>query len=452
MVRPFHQLPRYCVMPDTRHGSLAAAWAQRRLLRRVRVLSVLLIGGVTPVVRAQSPLARAKQSGDVVCALRVLDSSIVHFDSVSMYVEPQAVEFAGRRLLIAGSPNYMWIGAGSEAGATVARDSVFGVIRDSRGRWTSVPKPPGIRWFTGVRALARRDGRWDVVFVELPEMYSPSGRDSTIAAWHGVLSAAGWEDLERLPVAPARFIGAMTSTQLVRDGEALTWLASVRGDGVHPLGDVALLRRQAGRWSQSLLGVIPLQVFAYQDADGHPVALIDHLSMRNPGAVHSSRYALTSTPALLGEFLPPTATNRFGRWVDRTSDGTATFGWSEAVPRENVFGWVVRLPGTSPGRDSVGVTDRYLRLRRLDHTPPRADWLFLGILQESGSGGRLDLLRAQGNVLGRVASVAHRFLAPPTILQVSTDTIVLTGPVLRQSTSGARFESLGTTVGFTCRE
>src|SRR5881392_1901236 len=86
-------------------------------------------------------------------------------DDQPIYIEPEAFAVAGRRLLLAGSPSYVW--QRTPSGSKLkAQNAFLGVIVGSSGRSRPVFTPRAGQNPAHVRALGRPSGTWAVVFMD----------------------------------------------------------------------------------------------------------------------------------------------------------------------------------------------------------------------------------------------------------------------------------------------
>jgi hypothetical protein len=79
--------------------------------------------------------------------------------------------------------------------------------------------------------------------------------DSAAALWFGLHDGREWRSLERLPALAPGKIDSFLASDLVTRGDTILWSLRV----LHPDGhtDVALYRRNAGKWRYDLLPAVP---------------------------------------------------------------------------------------------------------------------------------------------------------------------------------------------------
>lgn len=401
----------------------------------------------------QDPRTVAQQRASSACDVRLSDSSMVRVDDgADVYVEGQALVPAGRSVLLAGSPNYITPASPVRTAITPARDSIFGVIKSPAGRWTYVPKPSAVPWFSGPRAVASGEGRWDVVFVQLSERNSTSINRTAIGAWHGVLSANGWERLERLPIPDGHQLEPMNSTGLLRSGDTLVWASQLWRPNEALLPATAVLLRSGGHWRFQLLDVETVGVTGYRTPEGTIRLVVEHASRRDSLKTQGTRYAVTPSLAPVDTVIPSTLINRAYRQLDQSPDGVVSLTWLP-LARDSMPGRVsllLRRDGESVvSRKIEGTHAVVFRLRAPAGDSP---WLFLGDMRDSTNAGRFELLRVAPRSQEPVASLPHRYLSAPTLAPRANTALLFTGPVLVGDSSEARIASLLTAVDFNCRD
>lgn len=436
-----------------RHLRTLVPCARRSLLPVLAGVGLTLAGGCGRRVTQEQPTI-AERRVSKACALRLADSSMVRVaDGADVYVEAQSLASAGESLLLAGSPNYVTPPSPERRVITPARDSVFGVIRSPAGTWTYVHKPSLIPWFSGPRALATGEGRWDVVFVQLSERNSSSLKRTAIGAWHGQLSANGWERLERLPIPDGHQLEPMNSTGLLRSGDTLLWATQVwRPDEVY-FPAVAVFLRIDGQWRYQLLDLESVGVSGYRTPAGDFRLLVEHASHPETWKVQGTRYAVLPNLTPIDTVIPSTTMNRAYRRLDRSPDGAVTLTWlplGRNAPPGRVS---IRL-----GRDGEPVVSRTIAgthaiVFQLQASADDSPWLYLGDARDSANVGRFELLRVAASSQVPVASLPHRYLSAPKLApRNDQSSLSFTGPVLVGDSSEARIASLLTTVDFNCRD
>lgn len=437
-----------------RQAARALAHCARSVILSGLALSALTLSGGCgrPVTQEPRTVAERRVSG--ACVLRLTDSSMVRApDGADIYVEAQSLVAAGQSLLLAGSPNYVTPASPVRKAITPARDSVFGVIKSPTGTWTPVPKPIRVPWFSGPRALADGEGRWDVVFVQLSERNSAALTRTAIGAWHGLLSADGWERLERLPIPEGHQLEPMNSTGLLRSGDTLLWATQVWRPHETYFPATAVLLRIGGEWRYQVLDLESLGVSGYRTPAGDLRLLVEHASHPETWKTQGTRYAVLPKLAPLDTVIAATSINRVYRRVDQSPDGTVTLTWLP-LARDSAPGRVSIILGRDGdpvvSRTIAGTHSVVFRLRASADDSP---WLFLGDARDSANVGRFEMIRVSPNSQEPVASLPHRYLSAPSMaLHGNQESLLFTGPVLVGDSSEARIASLLTTVDFNCRD
>lgn len=411
------------------------------------------------VAQAQStPGARVVPRGDR-CRLQVIDSSRVRIgDSLDVYIEPNAFVAAGGSLLLAGSPNYVpRPDAHKRPGQRLAIDSIFGAVRRPDGAWVAVPIPASVRHFGGVRAVATGEGRWDVVFIEISTVMQDYRMDDrTLAAWHGVVTWRGWEHLERLPLSNLDTVDVMNASALLRHGDTLSWALRVRTTETLRVGGVGVLESRGGPWSFRLVERHALSVHAAQLASGARRLFIRREAEPRRGEFQLVSYAFRPEPVPLDTLLPADNVSRFLNRFSSLADGGVAYNRIE--PLDSGPSELRTMALDSMGRRAE---DRLVSRPYTIHFPLQlqrgaAGWLVLGDHRGTGrsrlDGGRLELARVTPSRSTRVASIPHRFVAPPSLLVRDGRSIHLVGPILNPRAGGPMVGSMVMTVGYSCRE
>jgi len=174
--------------------------------------------------------------------LCTLDDVIPHVALVGgapVYVNAEVFSSSADRILLAGFPNYIWPTGAVEPVA----DSIFGIVVDSDGHATAVPKPiPGN--LGDLVAIPRPGGGWHVIFAELASPVRKSLTRQIVGLWSGVLDGIEWSNVERLPAPGGYEIDDLGSASLLLQGDTLAL-----GVVVSPVGQILLLKRIDRRWA-----------------------------------------------------------------------------------------------------------------------------------------------------------------------------------------------------------
>lgn len=234
------------------------------------VILLLLVSGLH--LRAQTPsTAAGPDLSDSVCEVREISRRpLVVEDSLEMHVPSQAlVAAATGEVFLAGFPNYLFARQASGPARLVAESGALGVVLNSAGRARVIPAPIDPRRIADVRAVARPEGGWEVVFTEFAHPAEPGTRlstnDSISGLWSGVFDGMGWISLTRLQVPADVRLNRLGVSAPVLHGDRLAWAVSGYRDHA-PL--ILLLERLGGVWSsQTLSTAIRLYLtLAYLDS------------------------------------------------------------------------------------------------------------------------------------------------------------------------------------------
>lgn len=409
-------------------------------------------GKVAGTPASQDPRTLAPGSLAGACAARFADSSMVSVDGgYDAYVEGQTLVPAGGSYLLAGAPNYVSPPSPERKLVVPIRDSIFGAIRSPQGRWSLVPIPPPVRWFIGPRANAIGDGRWEVVFVQLDARFSRAHSEKPLGVWYGIVSATGWERLERIAVLDGQQVEYMNSTKLMRSGDTLTWAFQVWRSDEPFLPAAAVLRRIEGTWRLDVIAPDAIHVAGYQSADGAIRLIVEEVSLA--GLLNRGiRYAVSPAIAAIDTVIPPSKYNRNYRQLDHSPDGDWSLTWVTALPDSAMWRTSVLLgPDRSPNASRT-FRARYQSINRLLAPAGDAPWLFVADARDSHNNGRLEFLRVAPDRQASVGALTHRYIGPMVMAPRTNASLLYTGPVLVRDSSEARIASLLTTVDFNCRD
>ncbi|GMV08568.1 MAG: hypothetical protein AMXMBFR55_03020 [Gemmatimonadota bacterium] len=431
------------------------------LLMRLLLLTIvsLTLGCGTPGAAPSRQLSRTVGAGlGAVCTARVVDSSLASVDGGGdVYVEPQTISPApDGSYLLAGMPNYVGRSSPGRPKVSQVRDSVFGAIRSRSGRWTLVPLPPPVRRFGGARATAIGDGRWEVVFVQLGELPTSGDLEQARDAWYGIVTADGWEQLERIPLPDRMLADYQNPTRLMRSGDTLTWAFRITRPDEVWLRPVGVVQRvgppRRGHWKFHFIDLEIIAVTGLLSPGGKPRVLVEHEARMSTGEIQGVRFALAPDPVAVDTVMEPTTLNRFNRQLDVTPDGTTSFTW---MPERTDS--VMRRISITLGPDgevpvSRTVTGFYPRVNRIEGRRDDAAWTFVADARDRQNNGRLEFVRVTADTQVVLATLPHRYVGLATLAPRTSRLLQFTGPVLGGDSSEARIASLLTTVDFACRD
>ena len=196
------------------------------------------------------------------CAVREIDRRTLRLipDEHDLYIAPRTFVSNGKgAILLAGRPNYLFARGADGRGILVSQDSVLGaVVYENELNPRIVPAPIDAQLVTGVRALARADGAWNIVFAERDSSLhdQPNRADDPIAGlWYGVYNGVSWTLLERIPIPPnVKLSAAMSAnTPLVRMTDDNSLAVAVGAQVAHASEGVIVFKRQAAAWSHEVV-------------------------------------------------------------------------------------------------------------------------------------------------------------------------------------------------------
>lgn len=190
-----------------------------------------------------------------------------------LYVEADAFVADGRgNVLLAGTPNYLWKISPQGEIIGLTADSVIGAVIARDGTAHLIPAPMSPEHIHAIRAAARPEGGWDVVFAEI---FGPPDDSRTAARlWYGALHGGRWSALEELPMPRDVALNASFTSSLVRLGDTLAWaLTPAIGASRR---DISLFQRVGGRWTHETVptGTAVDVDLAYSDSLGLIAAVV----------------------------------------------------------------------------------------------------------------------------------------------------------------------------------
>jgi hypothetical protein len=146
---------------------------------------------------------------------------VVLADGSELYIEPQTLFRAGADWWVVGSPSYQFDVAPGRDWVNLSRFEHVGVALSSPARAIeeAVPGTTGSMISTPLG-----DGRWAAVF-DLVDPDSLSARRISLSYWYGEHDGTRWSLIEPLPVPPGTNLDLRQSSNLVRVGDRLIWIA-----------------------------------------------------------------------------------------------------------------------------------------------------------------------------------------------------------------------------------
>lgn len=191
-----------------------------------------------------------------------------------LYVEPAAFVANSRgEVLLGGSTNFLTSFGPDGKVNGMSRDSVFGAVIRPDGSAHIVGAPIEGRLMSGIRAVARRDGGWEVVFAEVRPYVGTDRPDSAVRLWHGVYDGDRWTGLEQLPLPPEAVLRPNLSSSLAQRGDSLAWAMQMRAP--HGRIQIALFERRNGHWVYELVPTFHARVeLSYSDTLGLMMAVV----------------------------------------------------------------------------------------------------------------------------------------------------------------------------------
>ena len=316
------------------------------------------------MLAATLPMASGAQAGSVrsrpapslepgsatagTCTVREVSREPLVVDRArEMYVEPVVVQPSGNRVLLAGTPNYLFQPGFPGMARDFVRDTAFGAVLEPDGSAHLVPAPSQVdsRLIADPRALPLSGGGWEVVFAELKIPSDPQYQDTVVAYWYGVFDGRAWNSVERLPRPAEGLMEPNASSDLVQRGDTTAFAVPI---GTSNGRDVAIFERRAGQWS---LDVLPTRRGAYprltfSDSLGMLLFLVRPDTTMRRDINSAFIYAKDPSWRALRKLLPGSPEPVHNPVVSRSSSGP-------------VLTWMVRFDGGgNRARAAIGPTER----------------------------------------------------------------------------------------------
>jgi hypothetical protein len=235
-----------------RHGAWAALLAN---------LCFTACGRTNVSGLAVNPVAASQCRIDEVSRAKLVDGH-----GRQVYIQPVvAVPNPRGEIFLGGERSYVFGRQDDGRWTRVPEDSLLGAIIPRTGPSELVRAPIPSHLLGSVRAVARDDGTWAVVFAEM----KPAGAersDSVARLWYGVLDGPRWTSLENIPIPPHGVVrGAALSSPVEADG-VFSW-AVILATPERP-SDVLVLQRKQGEWSYQVVPTIFASYAAITYASG----------------------------------------------------------------------------------------------------------------------------------------------------------------------------------------
>lgn len=131
------------------------------------------------------------------CRVGPLADTTVIIEGHAAYVEPQTFVSEGDRVLLAGTPMFVWETRGRIG--LVEGDSTIGAVLDATGNARPLASPIAARLVNDVRAAATGSGSWAVMFAEA-EPVQPPAMPRVVAYWFGITDGARWNSVNRIAI------------------------------------------------------------------------------------------------------------------------------------------------------------------------------------------------------------------------------------------------------------
>jgi hypothetical protein len=148
---------------------------------------------------------------------------VVLADGTELYIEPQALMREGDDWLVVGSPSYEFAVAPGQDAVNLSRNQHIGAWLGRPARALGKPTDGTIG---SLLSTPLGDGRWAAIFDEIePPSDSVSAFPSPVSYWYGEHDGTQWTLVEPLPLPPETRVDLRLSSNLVRVGDRLAWIA-----------------------------------------------------------------------------------------------------------------------------------------------------------------------------------------------------------------------------------
>lgn len=356
-------------------------------------------------------------------------------DGGELYVEPVVVAPSREgELLLLGRYNYLFQPVG-ERWMPAPDDSVMGAVVEPSGAAWIVNAPFPANLLDGIRALAREDGGWDVVFAQLRPSTDTVRSDTVETLWYGVLRQGRWAMLERLPASRGRVVHGDRVSSLVRWGDTLAWAVSQQRPG-DALMSVLVYERGDSGWAFSVVPAAPAYVeLMHHPATGLAVAVVQPDPLQRSDANSLLLWSRQPDWRIHGRIVRGRDERVHAPFIRMRGD-EGVLSWKADVPaadggfRHEAHAMVGRIATRNEPvlrLDSLAMPLRPLHL--LDFSEDRRAWLVeRGAWDEAGSE-----LRFVGDPAGRVVllgSMPSPFVTGVGAAAVSASEAVVSGGVI----------------------
>lgn len=389
--------------------------------------------GQAPHQAAPRPAASAV---DGLCTVReAARERLLVEEGRALYVEPVVLEPNGRgEALLAGDISFLLEQRLADGRWTFVReDSTFGAVISATGEPIVVPAPIPTRLLGGVRAVARADGAWDVVFAQVHD-YTGSSRPLTIQSlWHGVLDGARWRRLQPIPI-PAGgedTLQTLHASALLRSGDTLFWAASLKRPG---LDAVTIFAWRGGSWDHEIIetrgGGYPR--LAYADSLGLVLALVGPDRTLPADANSLILWARRPEWRPYRKLVPSSREQVYDPWIS-LAPGDEVAGWVAGVEREGGARTEAHaMSGRLDEAATVVVLDSAVRgrgqfaVRPLQAASGARLWVFDHVAADRRAGG-LRIVQESGGTPVLLASTPVSFPAGFAAAMPKPDQLLIAG-------------------------
>ena len=392
-----------------------------------------LLFTLAPAAVACAQRARAEPAAE--CSALETDRRILQDkNGVQLYIEPVVLSKhpASVSVLLAGAPNYSYpVGPRGQV-TGIEKNTLFGaILRDSIA--SVIPNPVDGQ-VMAVRAVPRRTAGWHVVFAQFPRDYVFPDPENVLALWHGIVEGDRFISLARVPSPPALRLQSFQSSQLISAGDSLWWAMRYVS---HDSSGVALFsgitKGSSTSWSHSTARAnIAFAALAHTSETG----LILFATHGSEGRVLTNSLYLHRRPTLL----------HGSELLASGSDGSVLDLQILRDRNDLILSWTARLPSDPPTAPSILGLANPLGSAREQPFEIAKDVATSAAVQASDSlpwwvtdhrdslgAGTLSLWKRSERGARAHGSISNPYAGPFGAIESSRDTLLISGPLLRQN-------------------
>jgi hypothetical protein len=344
-------------------------------------------------------------------------------DGTELYVEPQTLFRTGADWWVVGSPSYRFDVAPGRDAVNVSRYEHVAVTVGNPAR----AMDGALAGTTGsLIAAPLEEGRWAAIFDQVDPDSLPERR-FPVTFWYGEHDGTRWSLIEPLPVPPGTRLDLRQSSNLVRVGDRLAWIAYDDDRDRTPLH---YYERVGGSWRHERIPDLDVELVVLKgDEQAQLWMLLAGNDPEVPGWQKTIRLYREGPPRELVSrvvAVPGAEGIIYHPAVEWGPEGIAV-SWQVASPQGlRAYSRVGIRPGDSPG-SIVQLDDGAEYVYSTTMPDGSLAWIVEHIDPETGR-EELRLLRVEGTRVVRAATAPSPFTGFFRIQAAGPDEILLVGP------------------------